>query len=645
MKIRAIPFLVYLAAYLAAMPVYAGNDRYGDDLPPGAITRLGTARMRHLHSSRVVFSPDSRQVATISNAAGSSGVRLWESATGKRSLPALTDKLSQETWMRGTMFFAQDGKSLRFVDRGTSVRMLDLQTGAIRDTEQKILAPRVFPLGPGAVSEHGRHFAFEREKHLVIYDIGENREIAQIGPLQDHPATVSLAFDGSVVGIVNANETTVQVWNGKTGERIWQHQVGHIGNWSPGISRDGRRIAIPLPNKELAVFNPFTGKEIMHASAEVRASSFSPDGERLATISSFGHVHVWDIASGKRVVETEVPSIFTHSIEISPDGKTLAVIGSGGTVWLLDAASGKSRIPDDVHVDEVKRVAMSADGKRVLSSSERKMILWNVEEQTSLFVKDVFVPAIALSPDGKRFAARESSGMLSFYGNDSGEPAWTGETHRHSHAIAYSPDSRYLAVPAAGDARAINVIDFSDDSVAKATTTSDNPVSCAWFADGKRLAGGTNDGTVRIWRTSDMREVAAFDDRQGNGAVVDLAVHPDGKLLAAIVARSGDAGSARLWNIATKKPLGARRFKSILDSQGLTRIRFSPDGNIVAGVAADRSLRLWSWKTGKLLAEVGAEQDGVSDVAFSGDGTRMVTAGRDSTLLIWDLAVLLSRRR
>jgi WD40 repeat protein len=642
MKYRAILFLVCLAASLAAKPVLADDAIYGDSLPPGAVARLGTTRMRHLHSSRVVFSPDSRWVATMSNAVNID-VRLWDTATGKQWLPAVTDKLSQEKWMRGTVFFSEDGKSLRFVDLGASVRKLDLQTGELRGTEQKILAPPSSLLELGAVSQQGNRLVFKRKGHLIIYDIGANEEVVQIGPLEDHSAIVSVAFDGSVVAIVHDGKM-VKVWNGNTGEYIWQYQAGFIGNQNLGISRDGKLIAIPLQDREFAVFDPFTGKEILHGSAEVRASSFSPDGQRLATISPFGDVHVWEIASGEEVVKTKVPSSSTHSIEFSPDGKTLAVVASGGTVWLLDAASGKSRLPDAVHVEEVKRVALSADGKRVLSSSERNMILWNAEEQTSLFVTSVLGPSIALSPDGKRVTARSTVGMLSFFNSDSGVMTSMEEISRHSQAIEYSPDGRYLAVPGAGDVHAIAVIDFSSNSRARAMTTSGNPVSCAWFADGKRLAGGTSDGTVRIWQTSDMREIAALDDRQGN-AVVDLAVHPSGEFLATIVASSGGAGSPRLWSITTRKPLGAHRFKSILDSRGLTRIQFSPDGEIIAAVAADRSLRLWSWKTGQLLAEIGAEQDGVFDVDFSRDGTRMVTAGRDSTLLIWDLAALLSQRR
>src|SRR5262245_45473204 len=69
-----------LAAALPQGSPGAGFDALGDALPPGAVARLGTARL--LHTDRVVavaFSPDGRTVAT----AAGSNVFLWETATGR----------------------------------------------------------------------------------------------------------------------------------------------------------------------------------------------------------------------------------------------------------------------------------------------------------------------------------------------------------------------------------------------------------------------------------------------------------------------------------------------------------------------------------------------------------------------------------
>jgi WD40 repeat protein len=78
-------FLSALAGWLTlAGPAAAGLQRAdwsGDELPPGALARLGTERFRH--PARVLaasFSPDGKQLLSV---ASNGGVRLWDVATGK----------------------------------------------------------------------------------------------------------------------------------------------------------------------------------------------------------------------------------------------------------------------------------------------------------------------------------------------------------------------------------------------------------------------------------------------------------------------------------------------------------------------------------------------------------------------------------
>jgi WD40 repeat protein len=113
--------------------------------------------------------------------------------------------------------------------------------------------------------------------------------------------------------------------------------------------------------------------------------------------------------------------------------------------------------------------------------------------------------------------------------------------------------------------------------------------------DGKTLATGSWDGTVRLWEVATGKEVRrlAFP-----GAAGSLAFSPDGKTLAA----GNLAGPVRLWDLATGEETAR-----LVGHQGQFPLRLLPRGGRVCSLA------------------------------FSADGARLVSGGEDTTAVVWDL--------
>jgi hypothetical protein len=114
--------------------------------------------------------------------------------------------------------------------------------------------------------------------------------------------------------------------------------------------------------------------------------------------------------------------------------------------------------------------------------------------------------------------------------------------------------------------------------------------------------------------------------------VAAVAFSPDGKLLAA-----GSYGRVTVWDLSAAKP--ARVLTNVLGA--VNDLKFSPDGTLLAvgggQPSARGDLRLFQASDGKLVHSLGGHLDTVSGVAFSPDGTKLLSASFDKTVRLWDV--------
>jgi WD40 repeat protein/serine/threonine protein kinase len=146
--------------------------------------------------------------------------------------------------------------------------------------------------------------------------------------------------------------------------------------------------------------------------------------------------------------------------------------------------------------------------------------------------------------------------------------------------------------------------------------------------DGKTLAAGCVDGTVRLWDLAARRERAKLTGHTHK--VLGLAFAPDGKTLASA---SGDQ-TVILWDPAT----GGRVHTLRGHEKQVIAVAFSPDGTTLATGSADRTVKLWDPATGQEKATLPPHKAAVVTLAFSPDGRLLATAGDDETIRFWDPA-------
>jgi WD40 repeat protein/uncharacterized caspase-like protein len=193
-------------------------------------------------------------------------------------------------------------------------------------------------------------------------------------------------------------------------------------------------------------------------------------------------------------------------------------------------------------------------------------------------------------------------------------------------AIAISADGRWLA--SGSHDQTIKLWDLQSGVLQQTFEGHTNLVTTVTLsAAGNRLISGSGDNTLKLWDCRTGRLIKTLSGH--SGWVLAIALSPDGKTLA-----SGSAdGSIKLWNLET----GQERWTLTGHLGWVRSVAISPDGAFLVSGSDDQMLKLWSLKTGELLETFSGHGDRVSFVAFSPDGQKLVSASTDQSIKLWHL--------
>jgi WD40 repeat protein len=681
----ALPKAARPAAPKAESPA-ARVDLLGDPLPPGAVARLGTTRLRHA-STDIVYTPDSQSLVTVQRE-----IRIWEVATGRlrREIPlAIHNQPNQVS----SFALSPDGRTLATGHYQNHVRLWDLQTGQ----EMRQLSgspPPVQAVQPGVVGfvvyqQPVSSLTFSADGKRVaalggnggfgsVWDVATGQEVSQL-KAPDGQSVLCLAFapDGATVaggagaGPMNMPVPNNQVagpvcfWSAADGKvvRTWAEVGGRVEGLA--FSPDGALLALAV-NGVVSVRAVESGREVWKATPggtglRVR---FSPDGKAVAAVGGQPgerSAWVWEAAGGKEVRHWEKLASWMLSVAFAPDGRTLATANEC-CVRLWDIASGHETLPLPGHPTRVGALAVSPDGRTAVSSAygDRLVRVWDLatgREVRQLEGLKTGSDEVTISPNGRLVAACDHGGGIHLWDAATGRPVELQGAASRTGMLRFTPDGRALAcaeyngrgptpvrrwdpesgrqLPDAGSPAPFGLgalLAAPDGRILGVESTRLQFMMVAPAMPGMPIQPAANPQPIQVW---DVKAGRLLHQLLGHTRELRTAtISTDGRVLAT---RSGD-GSVRLWELASGQERA--RFEGAGYYMTCTQmLALSPDGRTVAAPdQTGKDVHLWDAPTGQHLTTLKGHAEPMIAMEFTPDGRRLVTGGNDTTVLVWDVA-------
>jgi WD40 repeat protein len=333
---------------------------------------------------------------------------------------------------------------------------------------------------------------------------------------------------------------TAIVWDVATRKPRWRH-VEKTGIPAVAFSPDGRTLAIAVYGRAAKLLDAASGKEqaVLQHPKEVRAVAFSPDGKLLATACWDGVVRVWDLGTRTEKVKCTGHRGRVFTVAFSPDGTRLLSAGGDDGAKLWDSATGAEKRTWTHGRFYVPCAAFSPDGRWVLTGGyDGTLRLWGVAtgELRAQFGGVGGIGSLAISQDARALAVGGYGEDVSLFGLSLGEP--TAKDRERIRALLTRLDDNSYEVREAAGKELLQVGFVAEPELRRAMKEApsaevrirarrlrqemltkprvhfwghaDQVDGVAFAPEGKVLATGDKDGTVRLWDVASGKELARF---------------------------------------------------------------------------------------------------------------------------------------
>ncbi len=455
----------------------------------------------------------------------------------------------------------------------------------------KVISVRYSPGGSLVLT-----LCYDHQARLWATDTGSliNRPLA-------HPAMLLEACfsrDGRNVRTI-CSDGYFRTWCTGTGALLREERARCLEGVPPGDHRD--RFADLLWELEVNETPP-RGFPDSRCIVKFR---LSPDRQRVATVSAYDRVQLWQTSHTKPVLASLQSPGKWRDAAFGADGKLLLTAGDDRFIHFWNSSFDTVSRPALQHPGSIHAVAVDPSGAFVASGDNDTLRLWDARTQQLVVAlpQQSLVQIVAFSGDGKQLASANGENHVRLWMI----PTRLPNPLIHPHLKPRGPEHLERG----------KETDKGFDGI----------MHVAYHPKGRQLYTSGIDGAVYVWDLA--TGVTGKPLLQHTEVVTRVVVSPTGDV---ILTGSRDK-TGRLWDCGKGEPLGPE----LAHERWVGAVALSPNRQTIAtGCLGDGPVRLWKARTGECLAEFGPVS-GVFDVTFSPNG-KLVLAGSLNQAYVWDLA-------
>ncbi len=371
-------------------------------------------------------------------------------------------------------------------------------------------------------------------------------------------------------------------------------------------------------------------------SPQVMSLAWSADGKRVAALTSYREVTVFDAATGRRALrfatvdEAGTPLPQSICLAFSPDSAEIAVRAYSSQIVTYDAASGKHRRTYALGTPEYGNrgnvLTYSADGKYLGLSMQPFGLVIDRASGETIIQEDQSqqVQGLALTHDSRRAVVLGRNPSLRIWDLAKKEIVHRSDVVKQEGSLVgmiASRDASRIALLGP----TIMLVDPAADKVLMELQDGpgQQPLGAAFTPDEKQLVAAYPDGVIQVWDAATGRQQAKLTAAAGSGTIQAFALSPDGKF----AALAGNINQILLADLERGVFLEEDR---PAHTGRVAAVRFSPDGQRLASGCTSGRTHLWGVASCNHQGQIDAAP---ANLEFTPDGNELLTLHRQSPLV------------